>query len=141
MSKHYRVLIHRAPVGTTTVQRGQLLEFSYKHLWIMCIRRQEGCYLPKAVPQSLKDSTCATQWSVPCPPLHHTKALHPPYQLRENRLCPICQSVLGIYVLLDFLTSFFPIHLLVHDHITSLLQTLIPHAPELMKLFIPDTPA
>lgn len=89
----------------------------------MCIRRQEGCYLPKAVPQSLKNSTCAMQWSVPCPPLHHTKALHSPYQLRENRLCPICQSVLGIYVLLDLLTSFFPINLLVHNLITSLFWT------------------
>lgn len=31
---------------------------NYKHLWIMCIRKQEGCYLSKAVPQSLKNSIC-----------------------------------------------------------------------------------
>lgn len=83
----------------------------------MCIRRQEGCYLSKW-PQSLKNSTCATQWSVPCPPLHHTKAPHPPCQPRENRSCHICQWALGIFVLLDLFTSFFPIHLPVNDHVT-----------------------
>lgn len=92
----------------------------------MCIRRQEGCYLSKW-PQSLKNSTCATQWSVPCPPLHHTKALHPPCQPRENRSCHICQWVLGIFVLLDLFTSFFPIHLPVNDHVTFYSRQ--PHTP------------
>lgn len=102
----------------------------------MCIRRQEGCYLSKAEPQSLKNSVRTTQWSVPCPPPHHT-APHQPYQMRENRSCPICQCMLDRFIYFLFphpSAGTWPHYITIPDNI-------IPHAPEQMKLFLPETPA
>ena len=121
------VLIHRASVGTTTAQRGQPLGFSYDHPWLRCIRREEGCYLSKAKAQRMKNCTCATKWSVLCPPPHRTAA--PCYEsprqsfwLRESRLCPIHHCVLY-----GFFSSSFSTHLLVDDYIISVVQTTSLH--------------
>lgn len=71
--------------------------------------------------QSLKNSTCATQWSVPCPSLHQSKA--PIHLTKGRQVMPHLPMCAGHLCTLDLFTSSFPMHLPVHDHITLLFYT------------------
>lgn len=103
----------------------------------MCIRRQEGCYLSQAEPQSLKNSTRATQWSVPCPSL-------PPYNSSPPMLPPKGKQAMShlpmragqIYLLppSPSICSYWPHYITTPDNLKL-------HAPEQTKLFLPETPA
>lgn len=109
----------QSAVGTTTAQRGQLLEFSYEHVWINVHQEAGGLLpLPSRATKPEEQHMCNTVVSaLPFTP-NHTTAPHQCYHPRENRPRPICQCVLDrfIYFLLPHPSA-------CTDHITSLLQT------------------